>query len=57
MLTPRKEGKLRMEWNNLEETQKQDYAEMYTSLRRFLEKYKASALLKLVSDAIRAIGV
>lgn len=46
-----------MYWNNLEETQKQDYTEMYTSLRRFLEKYKASVLLKLVSDAIRAIGV
>ena len=46
-----------MKWNTLENTQQQDYVEMYASLRRFLEKYKASALLKLVSDAIRAIGV
>ena len=46
-----------MKYSNLEETQKQDYAEMYESLRRFLEKYRASALVKLVSDAIRAIGV
>lgn len=43
--------------SNLEKTQQQDFAEMYESLRRFLEKYKASALVKLVSDAIRAIGV
>lgn len=46
-----------MKYSNLEKTQQQDYTEMYIALRRFLEKYKASALLKLVSDAIRAIGV
>lgn len=45
-----------MKWSNLEKTQQQDFAEMYEFLRRFLEKYRVSALVKLVSDAIRAIG-
>lgn len=41
----------------MEKKDKMTCTEMYTALRRFLEKSKASVLLELVSDAIRAIGI
>ena len=47
-----------MELKHIEdEEQRKDYYEIYRMLRKFLQKYKVSTLMRIVMDVVRAIGM
>lgn len=47
-----------MELKHIEdEEQRKDYDDMYCMLRKFLQKYKVSTLMRIVMDSVSVMGM